>query len=47
MWNIAQLVQQYTPDGKIGNSRDKMMNFSAYSSFLTNLTFREKLKPKN
>jgi hypothetical protein len=37
----------YTAYGKIGTSRVKMLNFSAFPSFLTNSTIREKLRPKN
>jgi hypothetical protein len=43
----TQWVYLYTAYGKIGASRVKMMNFSAFPSFLTNSTIREKFRPKN
>jgi hypothetical protein len=39
---FAQWVYLYTAYGKIGTSSVKMLNFSAFPSFLTNLTVREK-----
>jgi hypothetical protein len=33
--------------GKIGTSRDKTLNFSAFPAFLIDSNIREKLRPKN